>query len=312
MVFRGHSLLAQDKVQSLLELAERASATILEYYQHHKEQAERPPSEQRTFGDAQQGEQTAGAQAAAYTSHVHKADRTPLTEADLASHRIIVDGLNALTPDIPVLSEESPASDIESRRSWRRFWMVDPLDGTREFLDRNDEFTINIALVDSGRPVVGLLYQPVKGLACLGVVGEGAWALSHHGADWLGDSLHARALPDESLVVLASRRHRNEKLATTLAYLERSHVLQRRNSGSALKFCDLAAGDGDCYPRFSPCSEWDVAAGDALLTAAGGAVLGIDGRRLRYNERATLLSPHFLAVGDPAASLWPGLLDELQ
>jgi 3'(2'), 5'-bisphosphate nucleotidase len=299
MLYRGHSPLAQDTLLDILDLTERAAQTVLEHYNEYRAQ------------HLECGRAAPEAEREAAGAFTRKADRTPLTEADLASHRILCAGLAELTPDVPVLSEESTPAEIAARRDWQRLWMVDPLDGTREFLEGNGEFTINIALIDQGRSRVGLLYQPVKKQAWLGVVGEGAWSLRRGAGGWTPSALHTRRLPPDTLVVLASRRHRNDRLATALEVLGGERELERRNSGSALKFCDLAAGFGDCYPRFSPCSEWDVAAGDALVTAAGGAVLGIDGQPLRYNARASLLSPHFVAVGDTRPELWAPLLHAL-
>lgn len=286
MDFRGYAPLSPDQIQDLLDLSRSAAAVICDYYARFE------------------GDTTA--------QHREKADRTPLTEADLASHRILSEGLARLFPSLPILSEESPAAEIRDRRSWANFWMVDPLDGTREFLERSGHFTINIALIKNQRAVLGLLYQPLADTACLGIVGEGAWKYVRADDRWVARPIRTRTLGGGELVLLASRRHRNDKLATTTDFLEASHRVGRRNSGSALKFCDLASGKGDCYPRFSPCSEWDVAAGDALVSAAGGRVLGLDGEPLRYNARDTLLSPHFLAVGDPDAALWPELLRRLQ
>ncbi|WP_008292656.1 3'(2'),5'-bisphosphate nucleotidase CysQ [Congregibacter litoralis] len=241
-----------------------------------------------------------------------KEDRTPLTQADLTSHQILSSGLAALNPELPLLSEECSSSEIAGRHQWNSFWMVDPLDGTREFLERTGEFTINIALIEEQRPTVGLIYEPLKHKASLGIVGAGAWELRWEEGSWRSTAITTRRLPARELVLLASKRHRNPQLDDCIAYLESSHDIARQNSGSALKFCDLAAGQGDCYPRFSPCSEWDVAAGDALVSAAGGAVYGLNGAPLRYNARDTLLSPHFVAVGDSSAALWAGLLESVQ
>ena len=241
-----------------------------------------------------------------------KDDDSPLTRADLASHALLRDGLAALEPRLPLLSEESNAGAIAARRQWPRFWMVDPLDGTREFLERTGEFSVNVALIDAQRPLAGLIYEPMTGEASLGIVGAGAWRCRPAAGTWTFDALRTRSLRGRELVVLASRRHRNPRLESTLDYLGETHSIERRNSGSALKFADLARGDGDLYPRFSPCSEWDVAAGDALVTAAGGAVMGLDGEPLCYNGRESLLNPPFLAVGDPSSSLWHGLLQRLR
>lgn len=281
MQFRGHPPVSQDDIFCLLDLCYSASDAILRCYH-----------DQASAGLLR-----------------NKADRTPLTQADLASHRMLSRGLNELAPELPLLSEESAPQEIADRRSWDAFWMVDPLDGTREFLERTGEFTINIALIEGQRPVLGLVYEPMAQAANLGIVGEGAWRMQRSDEGWQSAPLKTRALAPETLVVLASRRHSNPRLDSCLAYLGGTHNLERRNSGSALKFCDLAAGRGDCYPRFSPCSEWDVAAGDALVTAAGGAVLGMNGQPLSYNARESLLSPHFVAVGDSDAALWKSLIE---
>ena len=241
-----------------------------------------------------------------------KADDSPLTRADLAAHRIILQGLRGLRPQLPVLSEESEPDAFAARRAWTRFWMVDPLDGTREFLERSGEFTINVALIDQHRSVAGVIYQPLTERAYLGALGQGARCCSRRAGAWHSEPLATKRLDSHAMIVLSSRRHRNERLRHTLELLAAKRRIERRNSGSALKFCELAAGRGDCYPRFSPCSEWDVAAGDALVTAAGGCVLGMDGGPLRYNARRTLLAEPFLAVGDPDQSLWGELLQSLR
>ncbi|TGD75677.1 3'(2'),5'-bisphosphate nucleotidase CysQ [Mangrovimicrobium sediminis] len=240
-----------------------------------------------------------------------KADDSPLTRADLASHAILSRGLQALAPGVPVLSEESRPEDVAGRRDWQRFWLVDPLDGTKEFLARTGEFTINIALIEEHRPVFGLLYVPLRSHAFVGIPGE--LALQFTGPDCPGLPLATRPLSAQHpLVVLASRRHRGERLTSCLAGLASAGwEIERRNSGSALKFCDLAAGDGDFYPRFAPCSEWDTAAGQALLEAAGGALLDLAGQPLRYNCRDSLLSPPFLAIADPGHALWADVLAEI-
>ena len=221
-----------------------------------------------------------------------KADASPLTAADLAAHRRIVAGLAALTPDIPVLSEESAAGCFEARRAWRRFWLVDPLDGTREFLKRNGEFTVNIALVVEGIATFGVIQQPVTGLVWHGAPGAGAFRRE-------GDAdvaIHVRTPAQAPLRIAASRSHRDERTQALLDAMGGEAVA----CGSSLKFCRIAEGGIDLYPRFGPTSEWDTAAGQAILEAAGGAVLDPRGRPLRYNQRETLLNGDFLAFGDIA------------
>ena len=221
-----------------------------------------------------------------------KGDDSPLTQADLASHHAIVDGLRALAPDIPVLSEEDAGIPWETRRGWARHWLVDPLDGTREFVKKNGEFTVNIALVEDGRPVLGVVYAPVFDYLLHAARGEGAWLRQ-------GDqdiALQTRRPATAPLRVAASRSHLDER---TAAALERMGDTERHGLGSSLKFCRIAEGRIDVYPRFGPTSEWDTAAGQCVLEAAGGVVLDPKGRPLRYNQRETILNGAFMALGDP-------------
>ncbi|GAP65307.1 MAG TPA: 3'(2'),5'-bisphosphate nucleotidase CysQ [Mizugakiibacter sp.] len=223
----------------------------------------------------------------------HKDDASPLTAADMAAHRILVDGLRALTPDIPVLSEESAAVPWSERRAWPRHWLVDPLDGTREFIKRNGEFTVNIALIEDHRAVLGIVLAPVSGELYSATTGGGAFRERAPGA--LPEPLAVRA-PARPLVVAGSRSHGNPQQAALLAALG-EHVLLPM--GSSLKFCLIARGDADLYLRLGPTSEWDTAAAQCVLEEAGGAVLDLDGRALTYNAKESLLNPDFLAVGDP-------------
>ncbi len=229
----------------------------------------------------------------------HKADTSPLTEADRAAHGIITRGLARLTPGIPVLSEESPASQHEfaRRRQWPDLWLVDPLDGTREFVNRNGEFTINIALVRNHLPVLGLVMAPALDLAYGGTRGAGAWRRQRGATQPIGVQRPARAQP----VIAGSRSHRGASLDAMLSRLG-THTLL--SVGSALKLCLVAEGTADLYPRLGDTFEWDTAAGQAVLEAAGGAVVDLEGRPLRYNERESLRNPHFLACGDSAREWW--------
>ena len=229
-----------------------------------------------------------------------KSDDSPVTAADLAAHEVLLQGL--AQTGLPILSEESDPEDLSARREWQRFWMVDPLDGTKEFLERTGEFTINIALIEDHRPRFGMVAVPGTGAVYAGAPGEGAWC--HREDHW--EDIHCRSLREsESLVVLTSRRHRGAKLNQCLDKLCRREAgIERHYIGSALKFCLLAEGAADFYPRFSPCSEWDTAAGQALLEAAGGQLLGEAGEPLSYNARDSLLNPHFLALGDPDSETW--------
>jgi 3'(2'), 5'-bisphosphate nucleotidase len=243
-----------------------------------------------------------------------KGDDSPLTRADILSHRILRAGLAKFALQLPMLSEESGPEKQVQRRSWERFWLVDPLDGTKEFLARTGEFTVNVALIEDHRPRLGMLYLPLEEAAFVGIPGLWARRFRRRGGQWSEDELATRPLQDgQPLVVLASRRHRGPRLTACLDWLEqRWGPLERSNSGSALKFCQMAVGEGDFYPRFSPCSEWDTAAGQALLEAAGGSLLGLDGAPLRYNCRDSLLSPDFLALAQPQHPLWGDLLAHLQ
>lgn len=230
-----------------------------------------------------------------------KADESPLTEADLRSHRLILDGLARLMPDLPVLSEESATLDYAERSSWGRYWLVDPLDGTKEFISRNGEFTVNIALVDGGQPVFGVVYVPVTGITYSGIAGKGAWRESPEGGRV---AIRVRSPAASPLRVVGSRSHGNPALGTALAALG-PHEL--RAAGSSIKLCLVAEGSADLYPRLGPTSEWDIAAGQAVVEAAGGRVVRLpDLSALRYNTKADLLNPDFLACGDPALlERWP-------
>ena len=238
-----------------------------------------------------------------------KSDDSPLTRADLASHAVIVEALARHFPEIPVLSEEGSLPSFSERQSWPRYFLIDPLDGTKEFIARNGEFTVNIALIDQGVPVVGIVHVPVLGVTYSGSVLEGdhgAWKVS----DGQRQSINARALtkPMDHLVVVASRRHGAEALDALLAQL-RSHLssIELTNMGSSLKLCLVASGDADFYPRLAPTSEWDTAAAHAVVLAAGGEVVDTSFAPLRYNTKAEILNPHFFVIGDPSTD-WQSLL----
>lgn len=229
---------------------------------------------------------------------VHKQDASPVTEADIAAHACIEQGLQRLTPDIPVLSEESAhLVSLDMRRQWRRFWLVDPLDGTREFVKRNGEFTVNIALIEDGVAVYGVIQQPTTDATWHGGAAMGAWHRAS--ADARDVPLHARQPATPPLRVAASRSHRD---ARTEAFLRALGESEPAGCGSSLKFCRIAQGAIDVYPRFGPTSEWDTAAGQAIVEGAGGCVIDPHGRPLRYNQRDTLLNGDFIALGDPELS----------
>jgi 3'(2'), 5'-bisphosphate nucleotidase len=230
-----------------------------------------------------------------------KDDESPLTAADMAAHHLIVDGLAALTPDIPILSEESANIPWSIRREWRRYWLVDPLDGTREFVKRNGEFTVNIALIEAGVPTLGIVYAPALDYLVHGQRGHGAF-LRDGGDDVALSTARPAAAP---LRVAASRSHLDPR---TQRVLERIGEHERLGLGSSLKFCRIAEGRVDFYPRFGPTSEWDTAAGQCVLEAAGGAVLDVHGNALAYNAKDSILNSDFLALGDTALP-WRQWLD---
>src|SRR6202789_3992077 len=234
----------------------------------------------------------------------HKEDDSPLTLADLESQRVIIEGLNEVTPDIPILSEESAQAPWPERQTWRELWVGDPLDGTREFVKRNGEFTVNIALVVEHEPVLGVVAAPAQGLLYWGAVGIGAFS-HHRGAAQI--PIHVSA-PGDPLRVVGSRSHASVQ---TTEYLKgvKPHVIT--GIGSSLKFCLVAEGKADLYPRCGPPSEWDPAAGQALLEAAGGHVTRLDGHRLRYNCRESVIHGDFLAFSDAAALPRSGVSDGL-
>lgn len=221
-----------------------------------------------------------------------KADRSPLTEADLAAHALIRDGLAALAPEVPLLSEESAPEDLSERRGWQRYWLVDPLDGTREFVKRNGEFTVNIALIENGRSVFGVIYAPVLDALYWAQDGQGSWLRTADGEDV---QLSVQRPAPRPLRVAVSRSHLDSKSAAMLQHLQQP---LQAPLGSSLKFCRLAEGQVDLYPRFGPTGEWDTAAGQCVLEQAGGAVLDLDGQPLRYNQREGLINPDFIALGD--------------
>lgn len=230
----------------------------------------------------------------------NKSDDSPLTQADLAANECITEGLKALTPDIPVVSEEDQASHAQ-RTGWNTHWLIDPLDGTREFLARNGQFTVNLALIESGVSIWGVVHSPVSGLTYWGGAGLGAWRQDAHGTTPI--QVSAVRKPATPCRILASQSHLND---ATRQFIERvqPHVLMQ--AGSSLKFCQIAQGQADVYPRLGPTCEWDTAAAQAVLEGAGGAVMDLQGQPLRYSK-ADIFNPHFLAC----APAWVDLISEL-
>ena len=220
-----------------------------------------------------------------------KDDQSPLTAADKASHEVIVAGLARVGGDLPVLSEESRTIPAAERRSWNRYWLVDPLDGTKEFIKRNGEFTVNIALIDNGEPVLGVVIAPALGIEYTAARGIGA-EKSSHGSPTDAIQISQLAKP---LRIVGSRSHADPTLT---AYAEALGDHELKPMGSSLKICLVAEGAADVYPRLGPTSEWDTAAAQAILECAGGGMMDTDGRPVRYNAKDDLLNPYFIAFGD--------------
>lgn len=230
-----------------------------------------------------------------------KADGSPLTQADMAAHRIIAEHLQRF--DWPVLSEESAELPFATRQQQSTYFLVDPLDGTKEFIHRTDEFTVNIALIENGVAVRGVVFAPALDLIYVGGQGIGAWKKAD-GKAWQAIQVSNRVPSASSpLRVVGSRRHGAEKLAAMLADVP--HELDNR--GSALKICQVAEGSADFYPRLGPTSEWDTAAGQAIVEAAGGHLTDMQLQPLRYNQKDSLLNPNFLVLNQSHAQWIPRL-----
>jgi len=221
-----------------------------------------------------------------------KDDDSPVTAADLAAQRVIVEGLATFAEVLPVVSEEATAARWDERRQWRRYWLVDPLDGTREFIKRNGEFTVNIALVDGHDTVASVVLAPASGDAYVAARGAGAFRQQASGGAFT--RIHARSKVQPPLLA-GSRSHGLGRLA---GMLEPLGAYDTFALGSSLKFCVIARGDADAYLRLGPTCEWDTAAGQCVLEEAGGSVIDLSGQRVRYNTRDNLVNPEFLAVGD--------------
>ena len=213
----------------------------------------------------------------------HKADDSPVTAADLAAHNVIVKGLKQLTPDIPVLSEEDPPG-WEVRQHWQRYWLVDPLDGTKEFIKRNGEFTVNIALIEQGKPIMGVVYAPALGVMYSAAEGK-AW--KEEG----GEKQPIHVLDARPPLVVVSRSHNDDD--EMKEYLKQLGEHQTVATGSSLKFCLVAEGKAQLYPRFGPTNIWDTGAGHAVAVAAGAHVHDWQGRTLDYAPRESFLNPGF-------------------
>jgi 3'(2'), 5'-bisphosphate nucleotidase len=222
-----------------------------------------------------------------------KDDQSPLTLADMAAHNTIVAGLKKITPELPILSEESASIPFAERAQWTRYWLVDPLDGTREFIKRNGEFTVNIALIDNQKPILGVVYVPVTQVCYFASESEGAFKSTP------AESPHAitvRPCPSDRLTIAGSRSHADEHLKKFMSIMDKE--VELISIGSALKTCLVAEGKVDVYPRFGPTSEWDTAAAQCVVEQAGGFLTDVDLQPLRYNTKESLLNPYFFVYGD--------------
>ena len=238
-----------------------------------------------------------------------KSDDSPVTAADIAAHELLIAGLNALDPSIQILSEEDANIPLSERSQWQRWWLVDPLDGTKEFISGSEEFTVNVALIENGRVVFGVVSMPTNNRCYFGGAGLGAWR-SDDAAHIEPISVRDKPAAGESFTVVASRRHSSpeqEKLLAGLSAVVGN--LQLTTIGSSLKFCLVAEGAADCYPRLAPTSQWDTAAAQGVLEGAGGVVLNLAGETFDYPARESLLNGFFLAL--PAEVAWRDALIEL-
>jgi 3'(2'), 5'-bisphosphate nucleotidase len=224
----------------------------------------------------------------------NKSDNSPLTQADLVAHRIIEAGLKQLTPDIPVLSEESADIPYTTRSQWQRYWLVDPLDGTREFIKRNGEFTVNIALIEGSKATVGVVYAPAMGLLYYADESGAYKQQDGHAAI----AIKARKLNPEDITIAGSRSHTDARLQRFVENIEKKlSPVKLIPMGSSLKICMVAEGAADLYPRLGLTSEWDTAAAQSVLERAGGSLQDTQGEPLLYNGKESLLNPEFFADG---------------
>ncbi|RXE93505.1 3'(2'),5'-bisphosphate nucleotidase CysQ [Pseudoalteromonas phenolica] len=218
----------------------------------------------------------------------YKEDESPVTDADLAAHKVIAAGLQQLTPDIPVLSEESAGIDWTTRQTWNQYWLVDPIDGTKEFIKKNGEFTVNIALIKAGKPILGVVHAPALNVSYLAAEAVGAFKQ----CDEARIELKVTQKANTGLIkVVGSRSHPSPDLA---AYLEQFDDVEMVPKGSSLKLCLVAEGEADIYPRLGPTSEWDTGAGHAVAEIAGATITQVDGSALTYNQKESYLNPYFI------------------
>jgi len=221
-----------------------------------------------------------------------KDDHSPLTTADLASHEAICTQLSELVPEYPILSEESANIPFSERKYWDRYWLIDPLDGTKEFIKKNGEFTVNIALIEQHKPILGVVHVPVTGISYFATAGQGAYKQC---PGEQAKPIKVKASTTNNITIAGSRSHGNEKQQN---FIKNLGVVEVIAIGSSLKFCLVAEGKVDIYPRFGPTSEWDSAAAQCIVEEAGGQVVDISFNQLKYNTKESLLNPEFLAIAD--------------
>ncbi len=224
-----------------------------------------------------------------------KQDETPVTSADLAAHKLIMDKLQELTPDIPILSEEDADISLNTRETWERYWLVDPLDGTQEFIARSGDFATIIALVEHNRPILGVVYGPVSGVTYYAYAGKGAWKIPDM-SESLRIRTHKHELPNQSIAIAISRRQDINRITSKLSSAWNYDLVPL--GSAALKACLVAEGAVDCYLRLGPTGEWDTAATQCIVEEAGGRILNTELDPLSYNERETLENPNFIVLGD--------------
>ncbi|GAJ77203.1 3'(2'),5'-bisphosphate nucleotidase CysQ [Vibrio sp. CCB-PB317] len=224
-----------------------------------------------------------------------KSDETPVTSADIAAHKLITERLSELTPDIPVLSEEDADISLQQRAQWERYWLVDPLDGTQEFIARSGDFATIIALVDNNKPTMGVVYGPVSGVTYYAYSGKGAWKIPDM-SDSVKIHTHKHEQPGQSIAIAISRRQDINRITSRMSSAWNYDLIPL--GSAALKACLVAEGAVDCYLRLGPTGEWDTAATQCIVEEAGGRILSTQLEPLSYNERETLENPNFIVLGD--------------
>ena len=227
-----------------------------------------------------------------------KADESPLTQADLASHKLITDSIKKITPNIPILSEEE-FIEWDVRKEWKKYWLIDPLDGTKEFIKKNGEFTVNIALIENNRPILGVIYAPASNELYFAKKNFGSYKiLTNKQLNTLDNAkkISIKINKTNKVKIIGSRSHSNPILQKWVS--KNFNDFQILQKGSSLKFCLIAEGFADIYPRFGPTSEWDIAAGHIILEEAGGKLKSIDNKEILYNEKEDILNPNFFAYNN--------------